>query len=145
MVTRIATKTVFLRNDLVIGLLEERADVVQRGRVVVLERVVLAVVEIAALLENGEDHPRERQSREDHEEAWRRCRSRRTRPALRPSCERRAAVLGRPLPDGVEVAIYVVSARRAIRSIKIATATSTGKRKRAIAAPWARSLPPMPL
>src|SRR5205814_1910189 len=106
-----------------LGLPEQQPHVLEGGRVVEDPRHVMRIeradVEIAVLLERREQHPVERESGEGHE-------------ARRRGIERHAFHLA------------PTSARRASRSIAIATTMRNGSRNTAMAAPWPRSAPSTP-
>src|SRR6266853_1863946 len=102
---------------------EQQAHVLEGGGIVEdpgdVPRVECADVEVAVLLERGEQHPVEREPGEGHEA---RCRG-----------IERHALHRAP-----------TSARRASRSIATATTTRNGTRNTAIAAPWPKSAPSTP-
>src|SRR5258708_5965016 len=102
-------------------MIERRREVEEKG-------IVLDGVEVDVLLERGDQHPekgkRQRDGEDDQHENVQ---------SLDAGFAERAA------------SHHTTSARCATRSIRYATATSTGTRKSEIAAPAARSLPAIPV
>src|SRR5262249_10818400 len=108
---------------------EEHPQVLERGRLVVDERVVAALQEVAGALEGGDEHPVEREGGEERERADD---AGVGRASSRPS-------------DPAPAVHQITSVRRAMRRKTTATASSIGNRKTAMAAPSARSPPWMPV
>src|SRR5450432_2440526 len=93
------------------------------------KRVVFEVVEVARSLEARDEHPEEGEGEPDRGPEQ-------DRPPDRPREHAPARAAGRH---------HAISVRCAVRSIRQATSTSTGRRKIEMAAPSARSLPRMPV
>src|SRR5439155_22116788 len=106
----------------------EQAHVFQRRRLVEdprhVPRVERADVEVAVLLERGDQHPVEREAGKGDE-------------AEGGGVQRDALHIAPP-------AAPPTSVRRASRSIRVAATIRNGSRKTAMAAPWPRSAPWMP-
>src|SRR5574341_2441263 len=98
---------------------------IESGGFVEQERVVEGTEQVVVALERRDDHPVEGERSEHREGAH--------------QCVESAA------PQKLPRVHHTTSARRAIRSISAAIPARTGKRKREIAAPWARSPPSIPL
>src|SRR6202047_3938503 len=107
---------------------EQQLQVIERGREIELEGIVLDRVEVDVLLERGDQHPVKRKRQQHHER--------------RQRCELRSAGTEfAPIPSRH----YVTSARCAARSMKYAIRTRTGMRNNDIAAPAAKSLSWLPV